>query len=48
MGLLAAILWACLVLGPAWENLGLPPLAFWDGLLVLFLGVALIATVERN
>ncbi|WVX88020.1 membrane protein [Arthrobacter phage TforTroy] len=48
MGLLAAILWVVFVTCGAWEAVGLPALGFWDGMAVMSLGVALIATVERD
>lgn len=48
MGLMAAILWGVFVTCGGWEAVGLRPLDFWTGVLVVLLGVFFIGAVERN
>lgn len=47
MGLLAAVLWIVFVTFGGWEAVGLPDLQFWDAVIVMTLGVALIGAFER-
>lgn len=45
---MAAILWIVFVTCGTWEAVGLPPLDFWPGVVVMLLGVFFIGAVERT